>query len=328
VDHHTGRGFRHGGEGEREAEHQHTPTGTHQENHPIESKGFKGWLHSKFRELNGRSPKDADLENAAKALAYTALENGKQHEIYSRVGWEGWDTVWVDLCTPDWSAVRITAEGWSVEPGANIKFRRGPLLGPLPTPFHGPAPLSPNSSSFPERRGGWADLRPLVNVPSDDWPLILGFLTACFLPPPAIFPILYLCGQSGAGKNILTLQLLSFVDPRLVALRGAIPQEEETVLLSAQKNLLQVSTNLSSVSTAQSDMFCRLKDPSRMHTLIRWVVAAEPSFGVEPDYKLGDFRRTYDRSLQAGQGVAMEVKFPTVGGQRESGVLSESEETH
>ena len=373
-----------------------TSGGTHTENHPIESRGFKGWLHQKFREINGRSPKYQDLETAAKALAYTAQENGAQYEVYSRVGWEGCGTIWVDLCDKDWSAVRITAEGWTVEPKAAVKFRRGNLLAPLPTPQRvGAGGRSPGLRG---QVGGWDLLRPLVNVSDDDWPLVPGFLTACFLPPPAIFPLLYLHGVSGAGKNVLSLQLLSFVDPRTMPIRGAIPPEEETVLLSAQKTLLQVFTNLSQVSTKQSDMLCRLaegtswerrtlydddglsvfaarrpcllnginpvadrgdflsrailislskaekshtddeimadtnavrplvlgalydsvatalrhyrgtvvKDPPRMHSLARWVIAAEPSFSGG-EYKLGDFRKAYDRSLHAGQGVAMEA---------------------
>jgi len=56
-----------------------------------------------------------------------------QSEPVIRVG-GSMDEIWIDLGNSDWSAVRVTAEGWSIEDQSNVPFVRTGAMRPLPEP--------------------------------------------------------------------------------------------------------------------------------------------------------------------------------------------------
>ena len=60
--------------------------------------------------------------------------------------------------------------------------------------------------------GDLAELRAMLNVTAETWPLVLGWLVAALVPNMP-HPILLLGGQQGTGKSTAAEQLVALVDP-------------------------------------------------------------------------------------------------------------------
>jgi hypothetical protein len=151
--------------------------------------------------------------------------------------------VWVDLCDDTWRAVRITHAGWTVEAQPAVRFRRSELLAPLPAPITG---------------GTFDLLRPLMNVADEDWPAVLAFLVGCYMPPPAMFPLLCPHGRAGSGKSTLQEQISGLIDPRTDDPTTGVPSSVEALMLVAERSWLQRFNNASTLTEDQSNLLCTL----------------------------------------------------------------------
>ena len=87
--------------------------------------------------------------------------------------------MYVDLGTPDWSAVEINSEDWQFVSGPPVKFARPTGMRPLPKP---------------ERNGSIDDLKSFINVGSDDdFKLLVAWIVGS-LSPEGPYPILIVNG--------------------------------------------------------------------------------------------------------------------------------------
>ncbi len=96
-------------------------------------------------------------------------------------------TNWLDLCDPQWRAVKITAQGWSIETQVPVRFVRYPSSESLPEPEPG---------------GSLNELKTFASVVPDDWPLVAAWLVGCFLPK-GTYPVLQISGRHGSGKSTM-----------------------------------------------------------------------------------------------------------------------------
>lgn len=92
-------------------------------------------------------------------------ENGEK-PVFTRIAGVG-DTIYVDLCNPEYEVVRITGAGWEVVKEPTVSFIRGTGMESLPRP---------------ERTGkGFDDLEKLMNCKEDeDFCILTSFLVGCF----------------------------------------------------------------------------------------------------------------------------------------------------
>jgi hypothetical protein len=113
--------------------------------------------------------------------------------------------IYIDLSTPDWSAVEIDADGWRIVDVPPVRFRRSKGMLPLPVPKHD---------------GDVTALRHFLNVKTDeDFALILAFLVAV-LRGRGPFVILVLTGEHGTAKSTLTRVIRTLCDPNSAPLRS------------------------------------------------------------------------------------------------------------
>lgn len=157
------------------------------------------------------------------------------------------DTIWIDLGTEDWSAVRVTKEGWEAVTGADIPLIRAEALRPLPRP---------NRAA---RRKAIATLRRLLNLGPDqdaDFLLIVMWLLAS-LWPSGPYPILAIDGEQGSGKSTLCRLLRSLVDPNKAKLR-APPRTEADLVVAAAAGRVVALDNVSFLDADMADVLCRL----------------------------------------------------------------------
>jgi hypothetical protein len=131
-----------------------------------------------------------------------------------------------------------------------VKFRRTRGMLPLPTPVSG---------------GSLSDLRPFVNIGSEeDWRLLTSWLIAA-LRPTGPYPVLVVHGEQGSAKSSLTRVLRSLVDPNSAALRTT-PRDERDLVIAANNGWLIALDNLSHLPEWLSDALCRLATGSGFAT--------------------------------------------------------------
>ena len=99
----------------------------HVENLGLDSQRFKNWLFKFFYE-NTDELSTEQVENAIKILKSEAEFNENRKKLELRVAKSTTDdddfTFYYDLTNSNWSAVKITSQGWTIENSPPILFRR------------------------------------------------------------------------------------------------------------------------------------------------------------------------------------------------------------
>jgi hypothetical protein len=151
------------------------PVGRHVEHRPIGSKSFRQWLAERFYRMRKSTAGTQAIQDATRVLEARAVFDGPEHDTPIRVA-EHDGAIYLDLCDSDWRAVEVRPAAWSIVNPPPVYFRRCKAMAPLP----GPA-----------ADGSIEDLRRLVNVTDEDWPLLAAWLVAA-LRPVGPYPVLCL----------------------------------------------------------------------------------------------------------------------------------------
>jgi hypothetical protein len=157
--------------------------------------------------------------------------------------WRGDDTtIYVDLANPQWQAVKITSEGWTLVSETPIKFRRSRGMKALPTPVS----------------GGTVDaLWQYVNAPDAvNRMKILSWLISAYRPHGP-YGVLGLFGEQGSAKSTTATVLKALVDPSRGMVR-AEPRDTRDLAIAANNGWLLAYDNVSRVPEWLSDAWCRL----------------------------------------------------------------------
>jgi len=207
---------------------------------PIRHATFKQWLRRELFVQHGKTVGSETLNQVLGVLEANALFDEVEREVFLRVA-EHEGKVYLDLGTPDWTAVEISAEGWHVISNYPVRFRRPDALLPLPRPEH---------------NGTVAELKELLNLDDNAWILAITWLLFNFYPKYP-HPILVLHGEQGSGKSYTAKLLKTLIDPGKAPL---IPNVADlrNLAISAQNRWVLVYDNLSHLTAEQSDALCRI----------------------------------------------------------------------
>ncbi|MFF9733709.1 ATP-binding protein [Streptomyces albidoflavus] len=187
--------------------------------------------------------------SSALADAMLAIEGRAQAEdpvpLHLRVaplGKRPEDGLVLDLGRADGTVVTITRTGWSVAPAAEGQplFRRSQLTQPLPVPVAG---------------GSLRELRKLLNVTDESWPLMVSWLTSG-LVPGIPHPLLFLSGEQGTAKSTATKMLVQLIDPSAAPARST-PKDPDDWATAAVGSWVVGLDNLSRIPEWLSDAMCR-----------------------------------------------------------------------
>jgi hypothetical protein len=214
----------------------------HRQTWPLRSAGFKLWLVHTFHAETEGAPRSEALTAALNQIEAAAHFDAPERIVYIRVG-ELDGRLYVDLANAEWQAVEIDADGWRVIDDPPVRFRRCSGMLPLPTPTRG--------GSIND------DLRPFLNVESDDdFVLLVAWLQATFRPRGP-YPVLGPIGEHGAAKSTLAIMLRALIDPNLAPLRR-LPREDRDMFIQANNAWTLGYDNLSRISDWVSDTLCCL----------------------------------------------------------------------
>jgi hypothetical protein len=211
----------------------------HFETWALGSDGFKKWLSYKaFREL-GFTPSETAFTAALSTLKGFAIHEGDEQQIYLRCAPIDGGYL-IDQTNDDWTAIRVTAQGWEITSQPEKKFIRSSTATPLPDPAEG------DFSAF------WKH----VNIPDNDRPLLVAWLLESWRPQTP-YAILELCGEQGSAKSTTHTRIRQLSDPNRVPLRTA-PKDTQDIFVSAANNHQASFENMSNLSGKMQDALCTL----------------------------------------------------------------------
>jgi len=232
------------------AEFFHTPAGTgfvdllingHRETWHIRSQRFRTWLRRRHYEETRTALNAAEIRSTLDLLGAHAQFDGPERVVHVRLA-EHPGHIYLDLADDTWRAVEIGPEGWRVVGSPPVRFRRAAGLLPLPVPRPG---------------GSIEALAAFLNLPNrNDFVLAVAWLLST-LRAGGPFPVLAISGEQGSAKTVLSKLLKALIDPNLAPVR-ALVREERDLLIAANNSHVLAFDNLSSLSYALSDAFCRL----------------------------------------------------------------------
>jgi hypothetical protein len=213
----------------------------HLETFRLRDAAFRSRLAHLFYKSTQGVASGENLGAALNLLEGPALFDGPEKTVHIRVA-QTQGAIYLDLGDGERRTVQITPSGWKVTLLCPVTFWRAKGMIALPTPVRG---------------GSMADLRPFLNVRSEeDFLLILGWLAAGFRAEGP-FPILVLEGGQGAAKTTCSKLLRSLIDPNTTPVRS-LPGSERDLMIAAKNSWCQVFENVSGVPDWLSDSFCRL----------------------------------------------------------------------
>ena len=213
--------------------------GAHYECWPISSTRFRRWLQSEYYGIYGEAVNRDALASALGVLEGRALFEGHSKPLGVRTCWDE-GALWVDLCDPEWRAVRVTPEGWEVVDNPPVLFRRFQHQAPLP---------------MPEEGGGLRDFLKFLNIQDGHADLVLVWLVTAFFPNVPR-PIITIHGPQGSGKSTLGRLLKAIIDPSLVDLHR-LPRDESEMIQALSHHSLMIFDNLDGLPSWASDCLCR-----------------------------------------------------------------------
>jgi hypothetical protein len=191
-----------------------------------------------YRQRTGRTCGSSSLSDALTVLSGEALD-ATPEMVHLRLASFG-DGVVLDLGDREGRAVIVRPGTWEVVDRSPVLFRRTALTGMLP---------------LPERGGTLAELRELLHVTDETWPLVAGWLVAALLSEIP-HPILLLAGLQGSGKSCAARMLTMLVDPSPAPLRSE-PRDLEQWAVAASGSWVVVLDNLSAIPQWFSDALCK-----------------------------------------------------------------------
>ncbi len=208
-------------------------------------------LAKAYRETVGRTPTATALADALMTLEGMAMDCAPEPMALRITQLTDANTpctaepaaLVLDLGDTSGRALVIHPSRWELVEQAPILFRRTALTAALPEPaeLDDPAAL--------------LELRKLLNVSDDAWPLLVGWLVAaCF---PAIpHPVLMLGGEQGTGKSTAARLLVGLIDPSPAPLRSE-PRDMEQWVIAAAGSWVVAVDNISQIVPWWSDALCR-----------------------------------------------------------------------
>jgi hypothetical protein len=187
----------------------------------------------------GKTASSVALADVMLSLQGEAL-HAQPEDTHLRVARDPSRDLVLDLGCQKGRCVVVRPDGWTVEAGSPVLFRRTELIGELPEP---------------ERGGSIEEMRAFLNVGDDDFWLFVGWCVATFLPEIA-HPVLLLTGEQATGKSTAATLIANLIDPGPARL-CCPPRDPDGWTIAAQGRWVVALDNLSQISEWLSDALCR-----------------------------------------------------------------------
>jgi hypothetical protein len=214
----------------------------HFENLPLRSSAFRELLTGRFYREHNITPRRQDIDDVLGRLSGLARWESPEEKTFVRMA-ESEGKFYIDLGSPSWEAVEISASGWSIVQNPPVKFVRPRFFGAMPVP---------------QRGQGLDLLQNFVNFATNrDWVLYIGWLLAAF-NPEGPYPVLVINGEQGSAKSCLAEISKQLVDPASSRENRKTPKNSQELAIAAYNCWCLSIDNLSYMPKEMSDDFCQI----------------------------------------------------------------------
>ena len=191
---------------------------------------------------------DDFFKNVLNSIISQAQMNGTEKaKVYNRIAQHD-DSIWYDLGTPDWKAIKITKDGIKTVPldVDSPMFRRSQSMFAQVTPKHG-------KQDYLEK------LADLLLILPEDKVVFKTHITSMFLEAYPI-PIMVFDGSAGSIKTTATSSIKAIVDPNGNAKEdnvSTIAEKSDDLILQLYNRYMSSFDNVSRIDDKTSDILCR-----------------------------------------------------------------------
>jgi putative DNA primase/helicase len=227
----------------------------------IQSAEFNDLLWKQYYLEYRNPPSCCKLKQAIKDLYMFGKSFAPVKKIHRRFA-KADDSVFIDLGTPDFSAVKITRGSVSVVQNPEAKFIRPKVQRQIGTPM---------LESLPEYLNLLKRYIPFKT--EDDFVLFVSWLLGC-MNCDGGYPVLFLVGEQGSAKSTTCRLIKDLLDASSVSLRN-MPKSEKELMISAINDFVLCFDNTSKISDSQSDNLCKLATGSAFTTRRLYSTAGE-----------------------------------------------------
>jgi len=213
--------------------------GSHKEVWAIKSRGFRMWLGEQFHILTDKGVNSNSLKDALSTIEAKAVFDGDREDVHLRVA-QTQDAIYIDICNDKWEVIEATKDGYQILKQSPVAFFRSNGMQALVKPQPG---------------GNIKMLEELINVKSEDFPLVVGWLLMTMQSGNGALPILILMGEQNTGKSETSTMLRLLSDPHSSPIR-TLPTKEDSLAVMAFNNYVIALDNLSGITPSYSDFLC------------------------------------------------------------------------
>jgi len=212
----------------------------HHENIKIKSQRFKTYLTKLFYEATKEGCGRETLQQVQDLCSAKSLFQGPQRSLSYRGAWSE-NRILIDLGTPEWSAIEVSASGWRMVKPKRPPFRRFGHMQSLPAPESG---------------GRVQDILSILPIRDrTSQVLTCAWLPTAFIPDLPR-PGLVLSGLQGSGKTFTTERLRLLIDPSQT-LTLSLSKDQTELIQALDHHYLPTFDNLDSLPKWASDVLCR-----------------------------------------------------------------------
>lgn len=211
----------------------------HKEIWSIESEAFNTWVSGLFYKHTKKTVKKENVSQAVTILKAKAQYDSKEAiSLGVRIN-EKDNAFWYDLSNPNWQAVKITDDGWTIENNPPIMFNR----------FR-----HQKNQCLPKQDGDIKRILKYINI-KENHILFLCWLVCCFIPNmPHAMPIFF--GEKGAAKTTACTLLKRIIDPSALETL-TIQKNPRSLAVNLQQHWFLPFDNVSKIDEDISDTLCR-----------------------------------------------------------------------
>lgn len=208
----------------------------------IDSKEFKRWISHKAYTLTDRVPGSTTINSLIGVIEGKACYEGKEYTLSNRVCWhEG--AIWYDM--GDWSACRITADGWEIIKDSPILFRR----------YNHQKPHEVGKIALPGK-GDFRKIRKFINIQEEGKYNLFSSSVVSYYIPGIPHPVIIPHGEQGSTKSTLFSIIKNLVDPSVIAL-STFSKDDTELVQQLSHHYFTGYDNVTYLSNWQSDALCR-----------------------------------------------------------------------
>lgn len=217
---------------------------------------FGNWLSKLYYNDTQDALGSENISAVKSVICAQAVFDGAQKNLYLRTGCMSVinqstgvtsiqkDVIYYDLINKDWSVIKITANGWSIEESPPILFKRynSNSMQVMPSKTYPPDIFDQFIS--------------LINVKDDSQKLLLKvYIIILFIPEISkVCQILY--GEQGAAKTSAQEAIKDLVDPSSVPTL-TFPKDNNELIQKLMHNYICYFDNISVIPLWISDQLCR-----------------------------------------------------------------------